>query len=180
MSQELKSKKNRKRSDYGFHQEYQTRWYELISFNSAITTKLHSRSDNDVYYHMNNSVYFHMFDSIINGYLMEQCGLTLPPGAHIGFVVHSFCDFFGSVAFPAVLDLGMRVTKLGKTSVAYEVGVFEKGDESVRAVGGFVHVFVEREGMRPAKDGMSDKMRNGLEKLLVQSRPDAKAKGSKL
>src|SRR5271156_5807322 len=83
--------------------------------NSIITAKLRFRSDNDVYYHMNNSVYFHMFDSIINGYLMEQCGLTLPPGPQFGLVVHSFCDFFGSVAFPAVLDLGMRVTKLGKT-----------------------------------------------------------------
>ena len=131
------------------------------------------RHDNDVYHHMNNSIYSFLLDSIINAYLMEHCGLSPSSGAHIGLVVHSYCDFFGSIAFPAVVELGMRVLKLGKSSVAYEVGVFEKGYEQVRAVGGFVHVFVERENMRPAKNGMNDDMRKGLEKLLVQQKLNA-------
>lgn len=86
----------------------------------------------------------------------------------MGLVVHSHCDFFGSVAFPALVDLGLRVNKLGKSSVTYEIAVFERGAEDVRAVGGFIHVFVDKEKNRPGADGMSSEIRKGLEKLLVK------------
>jgi len=58
------------------------------------------------------------------------------------------------------------VNKVGRSSVAYEVGVFEHGQDDVRAVGGFTHVFVEREKIRPAASGMPDDIRRGLGKLL--------------
>lgn len=106
------------------------------------------------------------FDSIINAYLIEHCGLRPPTAQQLGLVVHSHCDFFGSVGFPSVVDLGLRVNKLGKSSVAYEIGVFERGQDDVRAVGGFTHVFVEREKNRPATTGMSEEIRSGLERLL--------------
>lgn len=120
-----------------------------------------------MYQHLNNSVYSFLFDSIINTYLIQHCGLNPGASAHIGLVVSSYCDYFGSVSFPAVVDLGLRVIKLGKSSAMYEVGVFEKGVDEVKAVGGFVHVFVEREGMRPARDGMMEEMRRGLERILA-------------
>lgn len=85
----------------------------------------------------------------------------------MGLVVHSHCDFFGSVAFPTLVDLGLRVNKLGTSSVTYEIAVFERGAEDVRAVGGFTHVFVDREKNRPGVDGMSGEIRKGLERLLV-------------
>ena len=83
-------------------------------------------------------------------------------------MVHSQCDYFGSVAFPSVVDLGLRVSKLGKSSVTYEVGVFERGADDVRAVGGFTHVFVDRVKNRPATQGMPAKARAGLEKILAK------------
>jgi acyl-CoA thioester hydrolase len=64
--------------------------------------------------------------------------------------------------FPALVDLALRVNKLGKSSVTYEIGVFERGVEEVKAVGEFVHVFVERENMKPGKAGMNEKLRKGL------------------
>lgn len=70
-----------------------------------------------------------------------------------------------------MLDLGLRVSKLGKASATYEVGIFERGKEDVRAVGGYTHVFVEIDTRRPALDGMSIETRYGLEKLLLPSRP---------
>lgn len=70
-----------------------------------------------------------------------------------------------------MLDLGLRVTKLGKTSATYEVGVFEQGNADVRAVGGYTHVFVDKDKKRPALDGMFSETRNGLEKLLLPSKP---------
>lgn len=83
-------------------------------------------------------------------------------------MVHSHGDFFGSIAFPAVAELALRVNKLGKTSVTYEVALFERGLEEVKSVGELVHVFVERETGRPASKGMDSKFRDGLQKILVK------------
>ena len=107
------------------------------------------------------------FDSIINAYLIERCGLHPSASRQIGLVVHSHCDFFGSVAFPSVVDLALRVNKLGKSSVTYEVAVFDSGSEAVKAVGGFTHVFVERDKNRPSSEGMPPEIRAGLQKLLL-------------
>lgn len=62
----------------------------------------------------------------------------------------------------------LRVNKLGKSSVTYEIGVFEQGQEEVKAVGEFIHVFVDRESRRPRKDGMTEALKTGLEKLVVE------------
>jgi acyl-CoA thioester hydrolase len=69
--------------------------------------------------------------------------------------------------FPALIDMTLRVNKLGKSSVTYEIGVFERGKEEPCAVGEFVHVFVERDTMKPGTKGMNEKIREGLGKLLV-------------
>lgn len=82
--------------------------------------------------------------------------------------MHSHCDYFSPVGFPALVDLGLRVKKLGKSSVTYEIGVFERDVEGVKAVGEFVHVFVDRESRRPRSEGMSDSMRKGLGALEVK------------
>ena len=126
------------------------------------------RSDNDVYHHLNNSVYAFLIDSVVNAYLIESCDLKPATSEQIGLVVSSYCDFFGSVAYPAVVDLGLRVLKIGKSSVLYEVGIFEQGQDAVKAVGGFIHVFVEQNGRRPAKDGMDRQTRQGLEQIFTK------------
>ena len=143
-----------------------------------------------MYGHLNNSIYAFLFDSIINTYLITHCGLNpsnTPPArsststqpqqtSQIGLVVSSYCDYFSSVAFPDVLDLCLRVSKLGKSSVTYEVGVFRRGgegDDNVKVGGGFTHVFVEREGMKPS-GGMDEGIRKGLERLIVNREGTAK------
>ncbi|USP82055.1 uncharacterized protein yc1106_09329 [Curvularia clavata] len=143
--------KSRRRSDYKFTLEYRTRW-----------------SDNDMYHHMNNSVYYYLFDSVVNTYLIQHCSLHPPTSLDIGLVVHSHCNYFAPVEFPAVIDLSLRVNKLGKSSVTYEIGVFEQGQEEVKAVGEFIHVFVDRESRRPRERGMTEALKTGLEKLVVE------------
>jgi acyl-CoA thioester hydrolase len=81
-------------------------------------------------------------------------------------VVHSHCDYFAPIEFPAVVDLALRVNKLGKSSVTYEIGVFERGQEEVKAVGEFIHVFVDRDTRRPGASGMAEELKSGLEQLL--------------
>ncbi|ESZ98469.1 thioesterase family protein [Sclerotinia borealis F-4128] len=141
--------KKRRRDDYGYVLEYRTRW-----------------SDNDMYHHMNNSIYNFLYDSIVNSYLIEHCGLHPPTSSQYGLVVHSHGDFFGSIAFPAVADLALRVNKLGKSSVTYEIALFERGVEEVKSVGEIIHVFVERETGRPAAHGMNATTKGGLQKIL--------------
>lgn len=125
-----------------------------------------NRSDNDMYHHLNNSVYAFLIDSIINAYLIAKCGMDPRSSKQVGFVVNSYCDFFGSVAYPSVLDLGLRAVNLGKSSIKYEVGVFENGEDEVKAVGGSTHVFVDRDSKRPANNGMEPEIRTGLTELL--------------
>ncbi|EEQ31014.1 hypothetical protein McanCB56680_003729 [Microsporum canis] len=166
MSNEIHNKKARIRKDYPYHLEYRTRW-----------------SDNDMYSHLNNSIYAFLFDSIINSYLISHCGLnpfttdslqitTAAESTQVGLVVSSYCDYFASVAFPDVLDLGLRVVKLGKSSVTYEVGVFRQGEEAVKVVGGFTHVFVRKQDMKPTSAGMEATIRKGLERLVLERRSE--------
>ena len=129
------------------------------------------RSDNDVYHHLNNSVYAFLIDSIVNAYLIEYCGMDPATSKQVGLVVSSYCDYFGSVAYPSVLELGLRVVKMGKSSVMYEVGVFEQGKDEVGAVGGSIHVFVENQGREPSKDGLEKGTRHELEKLMTKEIP---------
>ena len=82
-------------------------------------------------------------------------------------MVHSHSDFFGSIAFPAVAELALRVNRLGKSSVVYEIGLFQRGVEEVKSVGELVHVFVDRRSGRPAAEGMGAGIREGLEKIIL-------------
>ena len=62
----------------------------------------------------------------------------------------------------------MRVNKLGKSSVTYEIALFERGLTEVKSVGEITHVFVDRETGRPAVKGMNGDLKAGLQKILVQ------------
>jgi acyl-CoA thioester hydrolase len=105
--------------------------------------------DNDVYGHVNNVEYYSFFDTVINDYLIRAGGLDIHNGEAIGLCVESQCTFKQSLAFPDTVDAGLRVVKLGTSSVGYEIGLFGSGQEGPAALGRFVHVFVDRSGRRP-------------------------------
>jgi acyl-CoA thioester hydrolase len=106
-------------------------------------------SDNDLYGHVNNVVYYSYFDTVVNEYLIRHGALDLEAGKTIGLVVETHCSYFASLAFPERIDAGLRVTRLGSTSVRYEVGIFSAGSEQPAAQGHFVHVYVDRDTRRP-------------------------------
>jgi acyl-CoA thioester hydrolase len=105
--------------------------------------------DNDVYGHVNNAHHYAYFDSAINRFLIERGGLDIHRGDAVGWVVSSSCDYFGAVAYPDALEIGLRVERLGTSSVRYGVALFKAGDEVARAAGSVVHVFVRRDTSRP-------------------------------
>lgn len=129
----------------------------------AITTRWH---DNDLYGHVNNVTYYSYFDTAVNSYLIEFGGLDIQGGAIVGFVVSSSCDYFESIAFPECIEVGLRVGKLGNSSVQYELAVFREGQMQACAAGRFVHVFVERESNRPV--AIPQALRQAMEGLLVR------------
>lgn len=90
--------------------------------------------------------------------------------------MHSHTDYISSIAYPAIAEVGVRVNKLGKSSVTYEVALFEKGVDGVKAVGEFVHVYIDRAKGRPTAAGMSDSLRKNLEKIKIGAPPLARAK----
>ncbi|KAG7091908.1 hypothetical protein E1B28_008304 [Marasmius oreades] len=116
---------------------------------------------------MNNTIFYHLVDSIVNTYLIESCGQIPQTSPSIGFVVSSWSQFFAPVSFPDLLDIGLRVTKLGNSSVSYEVGLFKSGEDAPSVVGGFTHVFVEREKRKSVSIG--ERVRAGLKNLLVDA-----------
>jgi acyl-CoA thioester hydrolase len=126
----------------------------------AITTRWH---DNDIYGHVNNVTYYSFFDSTVNSYLIQRGGLNIHDGDVVGFVVSSSCDYFASIAFPDLIEVGLRVGKLGNSSVQYELGVFKVGEDEASAAGRFVHVFVDRASNRPVP--IPENVRAALELL---------------
>jgi acyl-CoA thioester hydrolase len=139
-----------KRADFGHFLPIPTRWM-----------------DNDAYGHVNNVVYYAYFDTVINAYLVAEGGLDIARGPVIGLCVESHCAYALPAAFPEVLEAGLRVEHLGKSSVRYGIGIFATGVAVASAQGWFVHVFVDRETRRPAP--IPDRMRAALTRLLPAS-----------
>lgn len=105
--------------------------------------------DNDPYGHMNNVVHYSLFDTAVNGYLIEKGVLDFRDGAQVGLVVETGCRYFAEMAFPDVVHAGIRVARIGSSSVRYEVGLFRNDDNVAAAEGFFVHVYVDGRTRRP-------------------------------
>ena len=104
--------------------------------------------DNDVYGHVNNVVYYSYFDTAVNQFLIERGVLDIHQGEVVGFVVDSGCAYFSSISFPDTVHAGIRVAKLGRSSVRYEIALYRNDDPLPCAAGHFVHVYVERSSNR--------------------------------
>ena len=142
------------RGDYPHFETIPTRW-----------------NDNDVYGHVNNVEYYAFFDTVINRWLINEGGLDIHGGDVIGVCAESHCTYRDGFSFPDDVEAGLRVGKLGNSSVRYEIGLFATGAEEPAATGWFVHVFVDAESRRPAE--MPDRLRASLERLRVSGGAEA-------
>jgi len=127
--------------------------------------------DNDVYGHVNNVTYYSYFDTAVNEHLIRFGGLDFSSDGAVGLVAETSCTFRKSLSFPQTVDAGLAVTKLGKSSVVYEIGLFRLDDDEPAALGRFVHVWVDRLSQRPVP--IPGRIRAALEPLVV-SREDAR------
>jgi len=120
--------------------------------------------DNDVYGHVNNVTYYSYFDTVINAWLIREGGLDIHAGGQIGLCAESHCTFLAPIEFPQIVQAGLRVEKLGRSSVRYGIGLFVEGADAAVAEGWFVHVFVDRATRRAVP--MEPVLRMALQRLL--------------
>ena len=136
------------RDDFPHHLPIATRW-----------------GDNDAYGHLNNVVFYSYFDTVVNQYLITRGMLDIDTSPVIGLVVETGCNYFASAAFPEKLEAGLRVARLGNSSVRYEIALFREGIGAAIAQGHFVHVYVGRETRRPVR--LPSQLRDVLSKIQV-------------
>ena len=120
-------------SDYPLCESFTTRW-----------------ADNDVYGHINNAAYYGFIDTAVNRFMIARAGVDIHAGPVIALVVETGCRYFAELAFPDPVTAGIRVGRLGTSSVRYEVGLFRGEADTAAAEGFFVHVYVDRHTRRPA------------------------------
>ncbi|HET7527126.1 MAG TPA: thioesterase family protein [Burkholderiaceae bacterium] len=135
-------------------------------FFTRITTRW---MDNDLYGHINNVVYYSFFDTAVNTYLIERGALDIHDGGLIGLVVETHCNFFAPLQYPNTVEAGIRVGRVGTSSVRYEIGLFADAAATSAASGHFVHVYVERASRRPTP--LPAVLLNALAPLRVDSQP---------
>lgn len=121
---------------------------------------------NDIYGHVNNAVHYSYFDTAVNRYLIDTGALDIQQGAVVGLVVETACSYFKEIAFPERIFAGLRVTRIGRSSVRFEVALFREDDERAAAQGHFVHVYVDRATRRPVE--LPEEMKKSLA-VLVKS-----------
>lgn len=119
---------------------------DQFPYHHPITTRWR---DNDVYGHVNNVVYYSWFDTAVNGYLVDEGVLDFSQGETVGLVVETQCNYYQPVAFPDSVTVGVVVTKLGNSSVRFELGIFKNHDTEASASGHFIHVYVDERTRRP-------------------------------
>ena len=137
------------RASYRFFYSLTTRW-----------------ADNDVYGHINNVIYYSYFDSVANRYLIEEGGLNIGTGEVVGYVVSSGCEYHSPITYPEEIEAGLRVDKLGNSSVKYGIAIFRKGESSAVAHGHFVHVFVDKHEQKAVP--IPDDLRLALDKIKLK------------
>lgn len=128
---------------------------------STITTRWF---DNDVYGHMNNTIHYQLFDTAVHEYLLKQGILNSKSGSTVFLVVETGCKYFSELAFPDVISAGIKVRKLGSSSVTYDIGLFRGDAVQASAQGHFVHVNVDRVTRRPVN--INDENRDKLKLLM--------------
>ena len=127
---------------------------ELTSNDFPVLWPVDTRwADNDMFGHLNNAVYYQLFDTAINAWINTSTGLNPLTTPALGIVAESGCRYFSELHFPESLVVGLAVTRLGRSSVTYRLGVFREGPQDGRpqpitALGHWVHVYVDRDSRK--------------------------------
>jgi len=135
------------RQDYSFLHETALRW-----------------NDFDMLGHLNNVTYHRLHEIVITRFL-ATAGLDWLGDPRIPFVVENACCYCHPVAVGDSVVTALRVARLGRTSLCYELAIFDKDHLTPASYGYFVHVFVGRDNGQPGP--IPDQIRHFLKNHLV-------------
>ncbi|UFN48237.1 acyl-CoA thioesterase [Roseomonas sp. OT10] len=138
-----------RRAEYRYFQPITTRW-----------------SDNDAYGHVNNAIYYSWFDTTLSRFLLETGELDIQTSPLVGLAVESLCRYHAPVSFPETVTVGLRIGRIGNSSVRFELGIFRGEEDLASAEGHFVHVYVDR-ATQKVPQPLPERFRAKLAPLLV-------------
>ncbi len=122
--------------------------------------------DDDAYGHLNNATYYEIFDTAVNAHLYEATGTDIRTLPQIGVVAETGCRYFRELGFPAPIETGLVVDRVGRSSVVYRIGLFQGEHEEAAAEGRFVHVYVDDTDPQRPVTPMPDLVRDAVQALL--------------
>ena len=125
--------------------------------------------DDDAYGHLNNATYYEIFDTAVNAHLYEATGLDIRRLPAIGVVAETSCRYFSELGFPAPIESGLVVDRVGRSSVVYRIGLFQGPGEEAAAEGRFVHVYVDDTHPARPVTPLPQVVRDAVEPLLPGS-----------
>ena len=105
-------------------------------------------SDNDALGHVNNVMYYRFFEALIVRFQMQEVGVDWMKDRISPQAVESLCRFHRPLSFPETVEAGLRVDKIGNSSVTFAIALFSEKSETPAATGHFVHVFVDSETLK--------------------------------
>ncbi|MDQ6935501.1 MAG: acyl-CoA thioesterase [Actinomycetota bacterium] len=121
--------------------------------------------DDDAYGHLNNATYYELFDTAVNAHLYDATGLDIRALPAIGVVAETSCRYFRELGFPAPIDAGLVVDRVGTSSIVYRIGLFQGDFEDAAAEGRFVHVYVDNTNPHRASTPIPVEVRTAVERL---------------
>ena len=87
-------------------------------------------------------------DTAVNNFLIENGILELGTSEVVGVVAETNLRYLREIAYPDPITVGVRVERLGSSSVRYASAVFRRDEDVASAEGFFVHVYVRRANMK--------------------------------
>ena len=134
-------------SDYPYQVTLPTRW-----------------QDNDIYGNVNNVVFYSFFDTAVNRFLADEACMDFRHSPVIAHVVSSQCQFISNISYPEDVEVGVRVAKIGRSSVTYGVSIYAGTNQRRVAHGQFVQVFVDRTTNRVVQ--IPPRIKSALERII--------------
>ena len=80
-------------------------------------------------------------------------------------VAETSCRYFREIGFPAPIEMGLVVDRVGTKSVVYRIGLFQGDAEEAAAEGRFVHVYVDNTDPTRPSTPLPDVIRAAVEPL---------------
>jgi len=120
---------------------------------------------------MSNLIYLAYFDSVVNTWLVTDGGLTIPKGNTLGYIVENGCVYHSSLAWPETIEVGVCASRVGRSSITFQGGLFSKGADLAAAEPFFTHVYVDAETQRPVE--LPERLRKAAEGIIRQNDDEA-------